>query len=94
MREMGIAATRQLAKRQLTWLRKGKSIKWFENDKIESEELTVNWQGLPITLDINGSKKSKRYDTNIKLQADWKNDLWLAHIPTKLKKYFEGFMLD
>ena len=63
---------------------------YFENDKIESEELTVNWQGLPITLDINGSKKSKRYDTNIKLQADWKNDLWLAHIPTKLKKYFEG----
>lgn len=39
MRERGIAATRQLAKRQLTWLRSWQNLTWLDSDAPMSENL-------------------------------------------------------
>ena len=39
MRERGIAATRQLAKRQLTWLRSWQNLTWLDSDAAMSENL-------------------------------------------------------
>ena len=39
MRERGIAATRQLAKRQLTWLRGWHNLQWLDSDKPMTENL-------------------------------------------------------
>jgi len=38
MREKGIVATRQLAKRQLTWLRSEPDLKWFYSDEVSLEQ--------------------------------------------------------
>ena len=39
MKEKGIAATRQLAKRQLTWLRGWQGVKWLDSEAAMSENL-------------------------------------------------------
>ena len=62
----------------------------FSNDKISTKNLTLKWQGLPISLDISGMDKAGYYDTNINLTALWPESEWLAHIPQKLKRYTTG----
>ncbi|PKG85270.1 TIGR02099 family protein [Colwellia sp. 75C3] len=62
----------------------------FSNDKISTKDLTLNWQGLPISLDISGMDKDDYYDTDIKLAALWPESAWLAHMPQKLKRYTQG----
>ena len=62
----------------------------FNNDKISTKNLTLKWQGLPISLDISGMDKADYYDTNINLTALWPESEWLAQIPQKLKRYTKG----
>ena len=62
----------------------------FVNDEITTKNLSLYWRGLPVTLDIKGADKTDYYDTQIALQADWKDDIWLQHISPNLQKYFEG----
>ncbi|WP_114327460.1 YhdP family protein [Candidatus Colwellia aromaticivorans] len=62
----------------------------FENEKITTKDLSVNWQGLPLKLAIKGMDKADYYDTNIAITADWQPDAWIQHIPPRLKKYFDG----
>lgn len=62
----------------------------FSNDKIITKDLTLNWQGLPISLDISGMNKADYYDTDISLTALWQESAWLAHVPKKLKGYTQG----
>ena len=46
MREKGVVATRQLAKRQLTWLRKIDDLNWFDCTQAEDKLLTTVQQFL------------------------------------------------
>jgi len=62
----------------------------FENDKLSTKNLSVNWQGLPLQLAVKGVDKTNVYDTNIAITADWQADSWQQHIPPHLKKYFDG----
>jgi uncharacterized protein (TIGR02099 family) len=62
----------------------------FENSKISTKNLVLNWRGLPITLDVNGNDNNDYYGTQIAMFADWKNQEWLSHISPRLKKYFDG----
>ena len=62
----------------------------FENEKISTKNLSVNWQGLPLKLAIKGMDKADFYDTNIAITADWKTDLWKQHLAPQMKKYFDG----
>ena len=62
----------------------------FENDKLSTKNLSVNWQGLPLKLVIEGADKAGYYDTNIAITADWQVDSWKQHITPSLKKYFDG----
>lgn len=62
----------------------------FSNDKISTKDLTLNWQGLPITLDISGMDKTDYYNTDIKLMSRWKESEWLAYVPKKLQRYTKG----
>ncbi|MBL4899970.1 MAG: TIGR02099 family protein, partial [Colwellia sp.] len=62
----------------------------FHNEKLSTEKLSVNWQGLPLKLAIKGIDKVDYYDTNIAIIADWQADSWKQHIPPRLKKYFDG----
>lgn len=62
----------------------------FSNDKINTDNLQLTWQGLPIKLDIDGLKKDDYYQTDLSLSALWKEDEWQAHVPQKLLRYAEG----
>lgn len=62
----------------------------FENAKITTKNLALNWQGLPLTLIVNANDQTDYYDTNIALKADWQNSIWLPHLAPDLKKYFDG----
>lgn len=62
----------------------------FKNDQISTKNLSVDWRGLPLTLDIKGNDELDYYDTNIAINADWQNDTWMQHLSPNFKKYFEG----
>ena len=62
----------------------------FENERISTKGLSLNWQGLPLTLTVNGQDKENYYDTSIALKGDWKKSTWLKQLSPKLKKYFDG----
>lgn len=62
----------------------------FENEKITTKNLSLNWQDLPLTLTVNGNDTVNYYDTTINLNADWQNTQWLPHLSPNLKKYFDG----
>jgi len=50
MVEKGVAATRQLAKRQLTWLRKWQNLYWLESDSGQNVTVALKIAGLQATL--------------------------------------------
>lgn len=50
MVEKGVAATRQLAKRQLTWLRKWRNLHWLESDSGQNLTVALKIAGLRATL--------------------------------------------
>ncbi len=62
----------------------------FENEKLSTKNLSVNWQNLPLKLDVDGLNKADYYDTHIAITADWQADVWQQHITSGLKKYFDG----
>jgi tRNA dimethylallyltransferase len=51
MKDNGIAATRQLAKRQLTWLRNQSNVVWFNNDHPQIMDSLVQFMGANSLLD-------------------------------------------
>ena len=62
----------------------------FSNDKISTKDLQLNWQGLPIKLDISGMDKADYYDTDINLTALWQESTWLPFVPEELRRYTQG----
>ena len=62
----------------------------FENDKITTKNLSINWLGLPLTLTVDGNDNADYYDTHIALKADWDKEFWLPHVTTDLQKYLDG----
>jgi tRNA dimethylallyltransferase len=54
MLEKSIIATRQLAKRQLTWLRADRSVSWFDSDTLETAEnihdLVLRTGSVPLSM--------------------------------------------
>jgi len=54
LRERGIAATRQLAKRQLTWLRSFAGIQWLNSNEVDLTRKLLNSFQLDRTLEAPG----------------------------------------
>jgi len=61
----------------------------FVNDVIETNNLSVVWQDLPLALNIKGIDKKEYYDTDIKLSANWPEKKWQQHVPSALQKYLQ-----
>ncbi len=64
----------------------------FVNDDILTRNVTVNWQGLPIALNVSGHNKKDYYGTDIKLTANWQETEWQQQVPNSLKKYVRGML--
>ena len=59
----------------------------FVNGAIETDNVSLVWQGLPLNLQVTGIDKSEYYDTDIKLSANWSEKKWQQHVPLVLQKY-------
>ncbi|GLX84230.1 DUF3971 domain-containing protein [Thalassotalea loyana] len=62
----------------------------FENDKINVDELSLDWRGKPIRLTAIGEQKDNFYQTNIDFDAIWLQNHWQSEIPHHLTPYMEG----
>ncbi|MBU2870292.1 YhdP family protein [Colwellia sp. E2M01] len=62
----------------------------FANDVIDTKNMQLIWQGLPVTLDITGNDRDSYYHTAIKLQALWQESQWLPYVPDSLRSYTQG----
>ncbi len=62
----------------------------FVNDVIETDSLSLVWQGLPLSLEIAGIDKNEYYDTDINLSANWTEQEWQQHVPLVLQKYLQN----
>jgi uncharacterized protein (TIGR02099 family) len=62
----------------------------FENKTLSTKNLSLNWQGLPLELVINGVDKENYYDTNIAIKGDWQIDALKQHISPLMSMYFDG----
>jgi tRNA dimethylallyltransferase len=51
--DRGVAATRQLAKRQLTWLRKWPDVRWLDRPDPQSVVDTLKTSGVSSTFTMN-----------------------------------------
>ena len=55
MKEKGVIATRQLAKRQITWLRSWENVHWFDTDQADLAEEVLKLLTLKLNSDCPGS---------------------------------------
>jgi len=55
MRDKGIIATRQLAKRQITWLRSWDNVNWFDTDQPDLADRVLDLLTLNMKPDLPGS---------------------------------------
>jgi uncharacterized protein (TIGR02099 family) len=62
----------------------------FANDKITTDNLSLTWLGMPLTLDVKGVDKAEYYDTDIAISANWQEPVWQQHVMPRLKKYSAG----
>jgi len=62
----------------------------FENDKLVTKSLQVNWLGMPIKLSINAQNNKDHYQTDIAIDADWNEQQWQAQVPDLLRTYAQG----
>ena len=62
----------------------------FNNDEITVQDLSLNWQGLPLVLSVKANDEINHYGTDIALSANWQDDKWHRYVPDLLKKYVNG----
>ncbi len=64
----------------------------FENEKITTDKLSLLWRNMPLTLDVNAYDNEQHYQTDIAIDAKWKDEAWLVQVPDLLKPYGNGLL--
>jgi len=62
----------------------------FENDKLNTKDLQVNWLGMPMKISVNAQNNKDHYQTNIAIDADWSEPQWQSQVPDLLRSYLTG----
>ena len=62
----------------------------YNNDKIVADDLTLMWRDMPLNFVVNASDQRLFYDTNIAIEAPWKDNSWLKELPENLQNYAAG----
>lgn len=62
----------------------------FENDKLSTKGIQLNWLGMPMKLLINAQNNNHHYQTNIAIDADWNEPQWKKQVPDLLGSYAQG----
>lgn len=62
----------------------------FENEIITTQNVKLNWRGMPVDVDVQTQNKEEYYLTDIKLNGEWQQAHWQQQLPAELKKYAAG----
>lgn len=62
----------------------------FNNDKINIENLSLNWLNMPLSLTVNAENKAGYYQTDIAIKANWAESQWQTQVPKLLQQYAHG----
>lgn len=62
----------------------------FNNDKILTNDISLLWRDMPLTLSVNAQDKGILYNTNIAIDADWNTKQWQNQLPEQLQSYGSG----
>lgn len=62
----------------------------FENDVLNTENLTVLWRDMPLSLTVDAKQQSNAYLTNIAIDGKWQQEDWLKQVPELLRPYAQG----
>ncbi|WP_371376659.1 YhdP family protein [Thalassotalea aquiviva] len=62
----------------------------FENAKIKTNKLSLNWRGLPIGMQVSGNRKGDNYQVDVAMTAAWEKRHFIKEIPNKLQPYVDG----
>ena len=62
----------------------------FVNDHVTSDNLTVNWRGMPLNITVDAYSEAQHFQTDIDLVAYWQQQHWQAQLPDQLKTYGSG----
>jgi len=64
----------------------------FSNEVISTENLTLDWRGMPMALNVDGYTEGDFYQLNIELLANWQQAAYRPQIPQPLHSYFNGVL--
>lgn len=62
----------------------------YNNDVITASDVSLNWRGLPLTLNVETQQKSDYYHVGIETLAQWQEQQWQTQVPDDLTKYANG----
>ncbi|KGJ98952.1 YhdP family protein [Thalassotalea sp. ND16A] len=62
----------------------------FTNEVISTENLTLDWRGMPMALNVEGQVEDDYYQLNIELLANWQQAAYRPQIPQPLHSYLNG----
>lgn len=62
----------------------------FRNDVVTANNLSVKWEGLPLTIKVNAQNQPDLYHTQLNINALWHQQEWQTHLPKKLHPYAKG----
>ncbi|WNC72916.1 YhdP family protein [Thalassotalea psychrophila] len=62
----------------------------FNNELINTKDITLNWRGLPISLAVDGRIEDDFYQVDIDLLANWQKQSYDPQIPENLQSYVNG----
>ena len=62
----------------------------YHNDQLTASNITLDWRGLPLTLNVLAQQKSDHYNVAIETLGQWQSKQWQAQVPDELVKYAQG----
>ena len=62
----------------------------YHNDVLSATGVTLDWRGLPLTLNVAAKQKTDVYNVSIETLGQWQDKQWQQQLPAELVKYGQG----
>lgn len=62
----------------------------FVNEQIDTKNLTVNWQNMPVNVVVSGRQKPENYEVSFGFVGEWLDKTWKMKVPDTLQNYAQG----
>ncbi|WP_068544945.1 YhdP family protein [Thalassotalea crassostreae] len=64
----------------------------FVNELITTKDLTLDWRGLPLAIDVKGSVNDELYQVDIGIDGSWARPHYIKEMPEQLQSYVNGHL--